>query len=62
MQQNPTLEYYTQYKASDLKSAVFALQDLQMNAKGCSLAAIRTKYQHQKVKKEMGGNSTNCEP
>ncbi|KVG22456.1 hypothetical protein Ccrd_026524 [Cynara cardunculus var. scolymus] len=29
--QNPTLEHYTNYKASDLKATVLALQDLQLN-------------------------------
>ena len=49
--QNPTLEHYTTFKASDLKASVHALQDLQLNIKGCSLASIRMKYKQEKVKK-----------
>ncbi|RDX72620.1 Cyclin-A2-1, partial [Mucuna pruriens] len=45
---NPTLVHYTNYKASDLKTAVLALQDLQLNTKGCSLNAVREKYKQQK--------------
>ncbi|CAH8388876.1 unnamed protein product [Eruca vesicaria subsp. sativa] len=44
---NPTLEHYTTYKASELKAAVHALQDLQRNTKGCPLSAIRTKYKQE---------------
>ncbi|CAH2037495.1 unnamed protein product [Thlaspi arvense] len=47
---NPTLEHYTTYKASDLKASVHALQDLQLNAKGCPLSAIRMKYRQEKFK------------
>lgn len=47
---NPTLEYYTSYKASDLKVIVLAIQDLQLNNNGCSLSAIRNKYRQQKFK------------
>lgn len=47
---NPTLEHYTRYKASDLKTAVFALQDLQLNTSGCPLNAIRGKYRQNKFK------------
>lgn len=47
--QNPTLEHYTRYKASELKCTVLALEDLQMNTNGCSLNAIREKYRQQKV-------------
>lgn len=47
--QNPTLEHYTRYKASDLKTTVSALQDLQLNTKGCALNAIREKYKQPKV-------------
>ncbi|KAF6167958.1 hypothetical protein GIB67_020528 [Kingdonia uniflora] len=46
---NQTLEYYTCYKASDLKAIVLALQDLQVNTSGCPLNAIRDKYRQQKV-------------
>lgn len=47
--QNPTLEYYTTYKATDLKVTIFALQELQMNSKSCPLNAIREKYRQEKV-------------
>ncbi|KAF8054733.1 hypothetical protein N665_1318s0003 [Sinapis alba] len=47
---NPTLEHYTTYKASDLKASVHALQDLQLNTKGCPLSAIRMKYRQEKFK------------
>ncbi|KAK7351412.1 hypothetical protein VNO77_10854 [Canavalia gladiata] len=45
---NPTLEHYTNYKASELKTVVLALQDLQLNTKGCSLKAVREKYKQRK--------------
>ncbi|URD76686.1 cyclin A [Musa troglodytarum] len=45
---NPTLEYYTSYTAMDLKTTVFALQELQKNSKSCPLNAIREKYRQQK--------------
>ncbi|KAJ4952994.1 hypothetical protein NE237_029826 [Protea cynaroides] len=48
---NPTLEHYTTYKASDLKVTVLALQDLQMNTDGCTLTAIRQKYNQPKFKR-----------
>ncbi|XP_058111903.1 cyclin-A2-1-like [Magnolia sinica] len=47
---NLTLEHYTSYKASDLKDTVLAMQELQMNTKGCPLNAIREKYRQQKFK------------
>lgn len=47
--QNPTLEHYTRYKASELKTTVSALQDLQLNANQCSLKAICEKYKQPKV-------------
>ncbi|KAG5392326.1 hypothetical protein IGI04_022289 [Brassica rapa subsp. trilocularis] len=47
---NATLEHYTTYKASDLKASVYALQDLQLNTKGCPLSAIRMKYRQDKFK------------
>ncbi|KAL4281392.1 hypothetical protein GQ457_03G045460 [Hibiscus cannabinus] len=47
---NPTLEHYTSYKASELKTTVLALEDLQLNTNGCSLNAIREKYRQQKFK------------
>lgn len=43
-----TLEHFTNYKASELKPVVLALEDLQLNTKGCSLHAIREKYKHEK--------------
>lgn len=48
--QNPTLEHYTNYKASELKTTVLELIDLQLNTKRCRLNAVREKYQHQKVR------------
>ncbi|KAM5566285.1 cyclin-A2-2-like [Rosa sericea] len=47
---NPTLEHYTSYKTSELQTSVIALEDLQLNTKGCCLNAIRDKYRHQKFK------------
>ncbi|KAI5660562.1 hypothetical protein M9H77_29355 [Catharanthus roseus] len=47
---NPTLEYYTAYKASDLKTIVHALQSLQLNNGDWPLHAIRSKYQLDKFK------------
>ncbi|KAH0933547.1 hypothetical protein HID58_010664 [Brassica napus] len=47
---NPTLEHYTTFKASDLKASVHALQDLQLNTKGCTLTSIRLKYKQEKLK------------
>ncbi|KAE9467761.1 hypothetical protein C3L33_00300, partial [Rhododendron williamsianum] len=47
---NATLEHYTNYKASDLKTAVQALQCLQLNTDGCPLNAIRSKYRQDKYK------------
>ena len=49
--QNLTLEHYTTYKASDLKACVQALQELQLNTKGCPLNSIRIKYRQDKVRK-----------
>ena len=49
LMQNPTLEHYTSYKASELKTIVLALEELQLNTNGCSLNAIREKYRQQKV-------------
>jgi cyclin A len=48
--QNSTLEHYTSYTASELKTTVLALEDLQLNTDGCCLNAIRDKYRQQKVK------------
>ncbi|KAG6591587.1 Cyclin-A2-2, partial [Cucurbita argyrosperma subsp. sororia] len=47
---NPTLEHYTCYNASELKTVVLALQDLQLNASSSSLNAIRQKYRQPKFK------------
>lgn len=47
--QNSTLEHYTSYKSSDIKTTVFALQDLQLNTNGCPLRAISMKYRQEKV-------------
>ncbi|XP_022731404.1 cyclin-A2-2 [Durio zibethinus] len=47
---NPTLEHYTSYKASELKTTVLAMEDLQLNTNGCSLNAIREKYKQPKFK------------
>ncbi|KAE8716435.1 Cyclin-A2-1 [Hibiscus syriacus] len=47
--QNSTLEHYTAYNVSQLRNTVVALQDLQLNTKGCPLTAIRTKYKQPKV-------------
>ncbi|KAI4329290.1 hypothetical protein L6164_021573 [Bauhinia variegata] len=47
---NSTLEHYARYKASDLKTAVLALQDLHLNSNGCPLRAICTKYSEDKFK------------
>ncbi|CAN7130792.1 unnamed protein product [Brassica rapa subsp. narinosa] len=47
---NATLEHYTTYKASDLKECVQALQDLQLNTKGCPLNSIRIKYRQDMFK------------
>ncbi|KAL6212168.1 hypothetical protein ACLB2K_017389 [Fragaria x ananassa] len=46
----PTLEHYTSYKTSQLQTSVIALEDLQLNTKGCCLNAIREKYRQQKFK------------
>ncbi|KAG5026061.1 hypothetical protein JHK86_021975 [Glycine max] len=46
---NPTLQHYACYKASDLKTTVLALQDLQLNTDGCPLTAVRTKYRQDKL-------------
>ncbi|WVY92267.1 hypothetical protein V8G54_037781 [Vigna mungo] len=45
---NSTMEHYTNYKVSELKTTVLALADLQLNTKGCPLNAIREKYKQQK--------------
>ncbi|CAJ1972136.1 unnamed protein product [Sphenostylis stenocarpa] len=45
---NSTMEHYTKYKVSELKTTVLALADLQIDNKGCPLNAIREKYKQQK--------------
>ncbi|XP_020243903.1 cyclin-A2-1-like isoform X2 [Asparagus officinalis] len=45
---NSTLEHYTSYKASELKAAVLAMQELQLNTNNCPLNAIREKYRQSK--------------
>ncbi|XP_057524064.1 cyclin-A2-2-like [Amaranthus tricolor] len=45
---NPTLEFYTSYKVTDLKVTVIAMQDLQLNTINSPLNAIREKYRHDK--------------
>ncbi|CAA2997871.1 cyclin-A2-2-like isoform X1 [Olea europaea subsp. europaea] len=47
---NSTLEHYTNYKASEMKPTVLALQDLQLNTQECKLPAIREKYKQSKFK------------
>ncbi|KAL2338104.1 hypothetical protein Fmac_012550 [Flemingia macrophylla] len=47
---NSTLHHYACYKASDLKTTVLALQDLQLNTSGCPLNAVRTKYKQDRFK------------
>ncbi|KAL2236964.1 UNVERIFIED_CONTAM: Cyclin-A2-1 [Sesamum indicum] len=51
-EENPTLEHYTRYKTSELKTAVRELQDLQLNTSGCMLNAVREKYRQPKVRLE----------
>ncbi|KAI7757241.1 hypothetical protein M8C21_023762 [Ambrosia artemisiifolia] len=46
---NPTLEHYTNYKASELKTTVMAMQDMQLNHEA-SLQAIRQKYRQKQFK------------
>ncbi|RLN27468.1 cyclin-A2-1-like [Panicum miliaceum] len=45
---NPTLEYYTSYKSSNIRMCVCALQKLQHNTNNCPLKSIREKYGQQK--------------
>ncbi|KAK4769353.1 hypothetical protein SAY86_027503 [Trapa natans] len=47
---NPTLEHYTCHKASELKTAVLAMEDLQWNTSVCPLNSIREKYRQPKFK------------
>ncbi|XP_020223100.1 cyclin-A2-2 isoform X2 [Cajanus cajan] len=47
---NSTMEHYTNYKVSELKTTVLALADLQLDTKGYCLNAIREKYKQQKFK------------
>ncbi|KAF9681178.1 hypothetical protein SADUNF_Sadunf06G0198500 [Salix dunnii] len=52
---NSTLEHYSRYTASELKTTVLALENLQLNTNGCCLNAIRDKYRQQKWQRG-GGN------
>ncbi|RDY10030.1 Cyclin-A2-2, partial [Mucuna pruriens] len=45
---NSTMEHYTNYKVSELKTTVLALADLQVDTRGCCLNAIREKYKQHK--------------
>ncbi|KAL5559235.1 hypothetical protein UlMin_035446 [Ulmus minor] len=54
---NYTLEHYTSYKASQLKTTVIAMEDLQRNTNGCSLNAIREKYKQLKFQRVATLNS-----
>ncbi|CAH8270769.1 unnamed protein product [Arabidopsis lyrata] len=47
---NPTLQHYTRYEVAELKSTVLAMEDLQLNTSGCTLAATREKYNQPKFK------------
>ncbi|KAJ6745512.1 CYCLIN-A2-4 [Salix koriyanagi] len=47
---NSTLEHYSRYTASELRTTVLALENLQLNTNGCCLNAIRDKYRQQKFK------------
>jgi cyclin A len=47
--QDPTLQHYTGYKASELRDCVIGIHELQCNTKNCSLPAIREKYRQHKV-------------
>lgn len=47
---NSTLQHYTGYKVSDMRDCICAIHDLQLNRKGCTLAAIREKYNQPKFK------------
>ncbi|XP_076886649.1 cyclin-A2-1-like isoform X1 [Bidens hawaiensis] len=46
---NPTLEHYTKYKASELKTTVLAMQDMQLNNQA-TLQAMRQKYRQKQFK------------
>lgn len=47
--QDPTLQHYTGYKASELRDCVIGIHELQCNTKNCTLPAIREKYRQHKV-------------
>ncbi|KAF3502942.1 hypothetical protein F2Q69_00045043 [Brassica cretica] len=47
---NPTLQHYTRYDVAELKTAVLAMEDLQLNTSGCTLTATREKYNQAKFK------------
>ncbi|KAL8521954.1 hypothetical protein ACS0TY_012199 [Phlomoides rotata] len=48
---NSTLEHYTRYDTPKLRTAVLELQELQLNASGSMLNAIREKYKQPKFKR-----------
>lgn len=43
------MQHYTRYEVAELKSAVLAMEDLQLNTSNCTLAATREKYNQPKV-------------
>ncbi|KAJ0243285.1 Cyclin-A2-2 [Hirschfeldia incana] len=47
---NPTLQHYTRYEVADLKTAVLAMEELQLNTSGCTLTTTREKYKQPKFK------------
>ncbi|CAH2073075.1 unnamed protein product [Thlaspi arvense] len=47
---NTTLQHYTRYEVAELKNAVLAMEDLQLNTSGCTLTATREKYNQPKFK------------
>ena len=49
LDQNSTLQHYTQYKAMELRGCVKDLQRLCSTAHGSTLPAVREKYSQHKV-------------
>ncbi|XP_022549336.1 cyclin-A2-2 isoform X1 [Brassica napus] len=47
---NPTLQHYTRYEVDELKTAVLAMEELQLNTSGCTLTTTREKYNQPKFK------------
>ncbi|XP_009121968.1 cyclin-A2-2 isoform X1 [Brassica rapa] len=47
---NPTLQHYTRYEVDELKTAVLAMEELQLNTSGCTLTFTREKYNQPKFK------------